>query len=103
MENKIMEDELRKANRELTQIVQGSSIATFVINKEHIITRWNNACENLTGISANKMIGTKKQWSVFYSEERPVMADLVVDNATEEEIKKYYADKCRKSALIEGA
>ncbi len=98
-----MEDKLQKVNRELLQIVQGSPIATFVINKEHIITRWNKACENLTGLSANEMIGTKKQWSIFYSQERPVMADLVVDDAGEEEIKKYYTDKYRKSAVIKGA
>ncbi len=31
------------------------------------------------------------------------MADIIVDGMREEEIKRYYGDKWRKSAFIEGA
>lgn len=87
----------------LLQILQGSSIPSFAIDNRHVITHWNNACENLTGLSANEMLGTKRQWLAFYPGERPVMADFVVDCKPEEEIAQYYSDKLKKSALIEGA
>ncbi len=97
------EEALKERERELSQIVEGSSVPTFVINNEHTITHWNKACENLTGVSAGEVVGTKRQWLAFYSEERPVMADLVVDKVSEEEIAGLYRSKYGKSALIEGA
>jgi PAS domain S-box-containing protein len=87
----------------LSQIVQATSIPTFVIDSTHTVTHWNKACENLTGISAKEIIGTQNQWRGFYARKRPLMADLMVDNAPEEEILRYYGDKGRKSAVIEGA
>ena len=102
-EEKRAEEVLKKSERELSQIVGGSSVPTFVINKEHILTHWNKACESLTGVSASEVVGTNKQWLAFYPEERPVMADLVVDNVPDEEIARHYGDKYAKSALIEGA
>ena len=58
------------------QIVRGSPIPTFVIDSDHIITHCNKAFENLTGIAAHDLIGTRKQWLAFYPAQRPVMADL---------------------------
>ena len=87
----------------LTQIVQGSSVPTFVIDGDHNITQWNIACENLTGFYRKDMIGTDKQWLAFYSEKRPVMADLIVDNIGEAEIARLYGGTYKKSAVIETA
>ena len=87
----------------LSQIVEGSPIPTFVIDKEHVVKHWNRACENLTGISAKDIIGTNRQWMAFYAEERPVMADMVVGDSLGEETSRYYGDKHRKSAVVEGA
>ena len=102
-ERKQMEEALREREERLSQIIQGSSIATHVIDNNHVITHCNKAFENLTGIPRDKLIGTKKQWAPFYPKERPVMSDLIADNVPEEEILKYYGDKCQKSALIDGA
>jgi sigma-B regulation protein RsbU (phosphoserine phosphatase) len=90
-------------DRFLSQIVEGSPIPTFVIDKDHRVIHWNRACENLTGIPEEDIIGTNRQWLAFYSKERPVMADLVVDGALGEETCRYYGDRCRKSPIIEGA
>jgi two-component system, NtrC family, sensor kinase len=94
---------LQESEEKLLQTIQGISIATFVIDKEHFITHWNSACENLTGVSANQIVGTKKQWSVLYSKERPVLADFIVDKLSEEEIAGHYDGKTRKSTFTEGA
>ena len=99
---KATEETLKESEKRLSQIVQGSSIPTFVINNMHIITHCNRAYENLTGIPANEIIGTRKQWLTFYSSERPTMADLIVDDVPEEEIAGYYGDEYRGSAVAEG-
>jgi PAS domain S-box-containing protein len=93
---------IRESEERLYQILQGSTIPTFVIDKHHIITHCNKAYENLTGISASDIIGTNKHWRTFYPTERPVLADFVVDGATEEEFARYYGDTYRKSAVSEG-
>jgi len=102
-ERRRAEETLRESEERLSQIIQGSSIPTFVIDNKHIITHWNKACENLTGIPASEVIGTNKQWMAFYPEERAVMADLIVNDLPEEEITKYYGDRYQKSTVIEGA
>ena len=45
-----VERELVERWRTLSQIIQGNTIPTFVINKDHIVTHWNWACEKLTGL-----------------------------------------------------
>ncbi len=98
-----IEKELVDKEQALYQIIQGSTIPTFVINQDHIITHWNRALENLTGSSAGQMIGTHRQWSPFYGSERPTMADVILDQSDEAEIKRLYGTTWRKSALIDGA
>ncbi len=87
----------------LYQILQRIPVPAFVIDRDHIITHWNKALETLTGYTAAEMIGTRNQWRLMYATERPLMADLIVENAAEEAITCLYAGKCRKSTLIEAA
>ncbi len=104
-ENRQLLDDLARKNKELTRFneVQGSSLPTFVINEQHIITHWNKACETLTGLSAAEMIGTRNHSQALARDERPVMADLIVDNQLVEEIDRYYAGEYQKSIIVEGA
>jgi PAS domain S-box-containing protein len=102
-EQRLAEEALKESEKTLSQIVEGTSIPSFVINNNHIMTHCNRAFENLTGIKREVIIGTTGQWMSFYAEERPVMADFIVDRASEEEMARYYGDRCRKSPLIEGA
>lgn len=95
--------ELAESERTMSQIIQGSTIPTFVINAEHVITHWNKALEKLSGYRAEEMVGTKKQWVPFWEQERPSMADVIIDQIEEDEIRKLYGGKWRRSALIEGA
>ena len=100
---KRMEETMRESRERLSQIIHGLSIPTFVIDSKHTITHWNKACEKLTGISADEVIGTQKQWLPFYPESRPLIADLIVDETPEEEIISYYEGKYHKLSLIDGA
>ena len=87
----------------IKQIFQKSLMPTFVIDNKHIVTHWNIACERLTGVTAAEIIGTGKQWLAFYSEEKPVMADLIVDNAPSEVVVRHFGNGVKKSTSIDGA
>ena len=93
----------RESRQHLSQVVKGSPVPTFVINSNHIVTEWNRGCERITGISAAEMTGTSCQWRAFYKEQRPVLADLIVDEVPEETIAHFYGDKARRSSLVDGA
>jgi diguanylate cyclase (GGDEF)-like protein/PAS domain S-box-containing protein len=97
------EEEVRESRERLAQIVEGFSVPTFVIDDSHVVTHWNRACATITGVPASEVIGTSDQWRAFYPDERPVMADLIVDGAEEGMITNHYDDKYRRSAIIEGA
>jgi PAS domain S-box-containing protein len=85
------------------QILQGSPVPTFVIDRNHFITHWNAACEQATGFAADEMVGTKKQWLVFSREEAPVLADLVVEGASWAAVTGQFGDGVRESAVLKGA
>ena len=102
-ERKQAEGALLNSEERLARAVEGNSIPTFLIDTNHFITHWNKSCENLTGISAAEIIGTQKAWSAFYAKAKPIMADFIVDEATEKEIAGYYEGKYSKSILTEGA
>ena len=102
-ERKQAEGALRNSEERLARAIEGNSIPTFLIDTNHFITHWNKSCENLTGISAAEIIGTQKAWSAFYAKAKPIMADFIVDEATEKEIAGYYEGKYSKSILTEGA
>jgi signal transduction histidine kinase len=85
------------------QIINGSPIPTFVIDRDHTVTHWNRACEVLTGMLARDVVGTKNQWVPFYSHYRNVLADFVIDETDEANLQKHYDGMTRKSPLIADA
>jgi PAS domain S-box-containing protein len=97
------EDALRKSEKRLSQILYSISIPILVIDDHHLITHYNHAMEALTGVPAKEVIGTNRQWMAFYSKERPVMADFILDKASEEIIARYYSGKYQKSSVMPGA
>lgn len=94
---------LRENQDRLLHIVEGITIPTFVIDNDHIVTHWNQACANITKVPAAEVIGTRQQWRAFYASERPVMADLIVDNVIEDMVVRHYGGKYLRSKIIEGA
>ena len=91
-----------KSEQRLHCVIQGSPIPAFVIGKDHKVLYWNKALEELSGIKAGELIGTRQHWKAFYSKKRPCMADLLVDEILEV-IPQWYSGKYIKSKLIEGA
>jgi len=100
---KIEREDLIKIEKEMSHIIQGSMIPTFIINNDHIITHWNTACEELTGHKAYELVGTDRQWIPFRSAKRPTMADVIVGGMSEKDVSKYYGSSWKKSNLIKEA
>ncbi|MBL8428705.1 MAG: diguanylate cyclase [Dechloromonas sp.] len=101
-ERRRTEAALRESEAYLAQIVDGSSVATLVIDAGHHVTHWNRACEAMTGTLARDVIGTDGQWKAFYPSKRPIMADLVLDDANENAVDRLYHGRFRPSLLIPG-
>lgn len=85
------------------QIINGSPIPTFIIDRDHRVTHWNIACEALTGLLANKVVGTRNQWMAFYDKQSNVLADYIVDAPDEQRIVHHFEGRARKSTLIDDA
>jgi len=94
--------ELRESEEKLAAIVAGSPVPKFVIDSDHRIMYWNRALEQTTGISAAQVIGTREQWRAFYPDERPTMADLILDGAFIR-ISELFAGKSSESPVVTGA
>lgn len=77
-ENENLQLELKKQKDCINNILQNLTVALFVIDKDHRVIYWNSACEILTGIKAEDIIGTDNQWKAFYDHKRPALADIVM-------------------------
>jgi PAS domain S-box-containing protein len=78
-ERKRSELEILREKKTTEGILEGLPIPTFVIDRNHRIIYWNQACEKLTGHSREAMVGSYRYWLPFYSHEGPYMASLVVE------------------------
>jgi diguanylate cyclase (GGDEF)-like protein/PAS domain S-box-containing protein len=59
------------------RLMQHLVVPTFVIDPDRRVVIWNRACERLTGVAAEDVIGTSEHWRAFYETERDCLADLV--------------------------
>jgi diguanylate cyclase (GGDEF)-like protein len=53
-------------------------VPTFVIGADCRVLIWNKACERLTGVGAEEVVGTSDHWRAFYAERRPCLSDLLL-------------------------
>lgn len=86
-----------------SEFFEGTPVATFAINAEHIITHWNSACARILGIPAEAAIGTRTIGEYFYRRERPVLANLIVSGLMEEAAAVYYGKNLKLSMQLPGA
>jgi signal transduction histidine kinase len=92
----------RRDEHKLISIIRGYPNPTFVISRDHKILYWNKALEALSRIKPHNIIGTNQQWRVFYTVERPCMADLILDGKIEQ-VDELYSGKCTKSKFLDDA
>jgi PAS domain S-box-containing protein len=84
----------------MLNVLESSPIAQLAIGLDHKVTYWNRACELLTGLSAEEMIGTDLQWKPFYPEKRPILADLIIDKNFSYFKKLYKGKRAIRSEII---
>jgi diguanylate cyclase (GGDEF)-like protein len=66
------------------KLMEMLAIPAFVLDTQCRVIIWNRACERLTGVPAHEMLGSSDHWRSFYPEQRPTLADLVIQNRTDE-------------------
>jgi signal transduction histidine kinase len=93
---------VRRDEQKLISIIHGSPIPTFVISKDHKVIYWNRALQAMSNIKPSEVLGTNQHWRAFYKDERPCLADLIVDGKSIE-LDQYYANRWKKSKLLEDA
>ncbi|HDQ04030.1 MAG TPA: PAS domain-containing protein [Deltaproteobacteria bacterium] len=92
----------RRDEQKLISIIHGSPTPSFVISKDHKVLYWNRALQALSNMSPREIVGTNQHWRVFYKEERPCMADLILDDKLEQ-VTSFYPENWSKSNLLEEA
>jgi diguanylate cyclase (GGDEF)-like protein/PAS domain S-box-containing protein len=88
---KSMKDLIKKQKEFAENLVLNNAVPTFVISPERRVLLWNRACEQLTGIKGEDMIGGDESWRAFYDRKRPVLAEIVIDGTMEHTIREYAA------------
>lgn len=101
-ERKTVEIALRESESRLNSIFNSSPALQFVIDKNHKVISWNRALEEFSGIQAETIVGTDNHWKAFYSEQRPCLADFLLDEEVEK-LPEWYEKRINKSRLIDGA
>lgn len=87
----------------VSQIIDNIAIPMFILNNDHVITHWNKAIAQASGLTSEEMVGSKNQWKPFYSHSRPTMADLIIDGGKNEAVESFYKGKFKPSAVLENA
>lgn len=71
------------------KLMEMLAVPAFVLDTERRVMIWNRACERLTGVPAGEVLGTSDHWRSFYQEQRPTLADLVIQNRPGEVLQLY--------------
>ncbi|OPY83380.1 MAG: Wide host range VirA protein [Syntrophorhabdus sp. PtaU1.Bin153] len=94
------EEELRITHQRLFDIIEFLPDATFVIDGEKKVVAWNLACEEMTGVKKEAIMG-KGDYAYaipFYGERRPLLIDYVTMDS--DELEQKYMEVKRTGHLL---
>ena len=94
--------DLQLARQTIEGVIEGTPLAIFVLNRNHRVAYWNRACEALTGVSKDRVLGTRDHDLAFYHERRETMADLLLRGDLDRLRALYRDKKLVRSPLVEG-
>ena len=60
------------------QMMETLAVPIFVLDRSARVIIWNQACERLTGVPADEIIGTTDHWRCFHETRRPTLADIML-------------------------
>jgi diguanylate cyclase (GGDEF)-like protein/PAS domain S-box-containing protein len=70
------------------QLMETLAIPAFVLDAQARVMIWNRACERLTGVPAAEVVGTRDHWRSFFDEQRPTLADLVLEHRFDDDVPR---------------
>jgi two-component system cell cycle sensor histidine kinase/response regulator CckA len=77
----------------LCAVMDSNPAPTVAIDRSHRVVLWNRACQSLSGIPSNKVLGKPLDPKIFHQDQnKPALLDLVLD-MDEKAIKEHYGDK----------
>ncbi|MEI7434896.1 MAG: SpoIIE family protein phosphatase [Methanomicrobiales archaeon] len=78
-ERKLAEQETDRARQRLAEIISFLPDPTFVIDRNGVVIAWNRALEELTGTTAEAIVGKGDyEYAIpFYGEKKPMLANLI--------------------------
>ncbi|OPY66693.1 MAG: Blue-light-activated protein [Syntrophorhabdus sp. PtaU1.Bin002] len=96
------EEQLRAAHQQLLDIIEFLPDGTFVIDKDKKVVAWNHACEEMTGVKKEDIIGQGDYaYAVpFYGERRPILIDYVTERS--DQGREHYSAFRRKGNVLLG-
>jgi PAS domain S-box-containing protein len=68
-----------ESKRYIDTILERFPFPTFVVDREHRVIQWNRACQQVTGISADEVIG-KKVPSALWVDNQWSLADVIIED-----------------------
>ena len=80
---------LKDSRRYIEDILERSPVPTFVLDNSHRVIQWNRACQELTGIVPQEILGNRV-WDGFCMDDKGCLADKLLDNP--EALPKEYGD-----------
>jgi PAS domain S-box-containing protein len=99
-----LEITLASEHDQLAAILDGIPIPGFMIDRNHTVVLWNRNNEIYTGASKDKMLGRKLDLSFLFKDRTPpTLAEIVLEVADEDIMKKYGSKGVIKSDIFPGA
>jgi diguanylate cyclase (GGDEF)-like protein len=65
------------------------ALPIFVLDRAGCVIMWNEACERLTGVPADEMLGTREHGRCFYGSQRATLADIMLANSSSDQGSLY--------------
>jgi PAS domain S-box-containing protein len=94
------ERQVTESEKRLADIIDFLPDATFAIDRDGKIISWNHAIEEMTGRSAQEMLGKNDhEYALpFYGKRRPILIDLIFE--PDDFISRYYSNLLREGVAI---
>jgi PAS domain S-box-containing protein len=70
---------LVESKRYIDDILERSPLPTFIIDRSHRVIQWNSACQEMTGVRAEEILG-KEVWEGFNIDNQGSIADIILED-----------------------
>ena len=89
------EEALRISHQRLADIIEFLPDATFVIDQDKRVVAWNRACEIMTGVKKEAVLGLADYAydELIFGEQKPILIDLLEMPSSEVESKYKYVNR----------